>query len=153
VSNGSEPPPRTLRGLLSAWDNVRTTAYRFARAASFGRCSQTRSPGTLVPIGRNSPRTSAGASGLGSNVSRWLDAPVRKTRTTDFGRFAGAARPVRVAATPSRAEYPTWESSRRFSPMRWACMVGLSRGGGEPPGQGVDLYPAAGPAATGIGCG
>ena len=37
--------------------------------AIIGMCSQTEYPATLVAIGRNSPRTWAGASGLRSNVS------------------------------------------------------------------------------------
>ena len=41
-------------------------------------------PGARVAIGLNSPRISAGASGFRSNVSRWLGAPVRKIRITDF---------------------------------------------------------------------
>jgi hypothetical protein len=35
----------------------------------FGRCSQTRMPGTLVAMLPNVPRTSAGAFGFMSNVS------------------------------------------------------------------------------------
>ena len=34
-------------------------------------------PGTFVAIGLNSPRYSAGASGFGSKVSRWLGPPAR----------------------------------------------------------------------------
>jgi hypothetical protein len=38
----------------------------FARS---GRCSAMRTPGSVVGMVPNSPRTSAGASGLGSSVS------------------------------------------------------------------------------------
>src|SRR5688572_7806059 len=44
-------------------------AYLSARAASLGKCSLIEMPGTEVAIGLNSPRISAGASGLGSQVS------------------------------------------------------------------------------------
>ena len=47
-----------------------------------GKCSQTRTPGTLVAMVRNGPRTSAGASGFGSQVSRWLGPPDSQMRIT-----------------------------------------------------------------------
>ena len=53
----------------------RITASRSARAASIGRCSQICRPGTAVGMGLNSPRNSAGASGLGSQVSCWAGPP------------------------------------------------------------------------------
>ena len=40
-----------------------------------------------VAIGLNSPRTSTGASGFRSNMSRWLGAPVKKIRITLRGDF------------------------------------------------------------------
>ena len=48
---------------------VRTTANRSARAARRGRYSQNRTPGSRVAVVPYSPRISAGASGLGSQVS------------------------------------------------------------------------------------
>ena len=49
-----------------------------------------------------SPRISAGASGLGSNVSRWLAAPVRKTMMTDFGFSPGSSADRRGRRTTAR---------------------------------------------------
>ena len=54
-------------------------------AAGVRRCDR---PGTFGAMGLNSPRTSGGASGFMSKVSRWLAAPVRKTMMTDFGSRA-----------------------------------------------------------------
>ena len=39
-------------------------------------------PGTLVAMGLKGPRTSAGASGLGSQVSIWLGPPTQKQHDT-----------------------------------------------------------------------
>ncbi len=41
-------------------------------------------PGTLVAIGLNSPRNSAGAFGLRSYMSIWLGPPACQIRITDF---------------------------------------------------------------------
>ena len=49
-----------------------------------GRSSQISMPGTLVRIGRNSPRYSFGASGFGSYMSRWDGPPGRKIMMTDL---------------------------------------------------------------------
>ena len=51
-------------------------------AASRGSSSQISMPGTLVAIGLNSPRISAGASGLRSNMSWCGGPPGRKTMMT-----------------------------------------------------------------------
>src|SRR5262245_51888977 len=51
------------------------SAYLWASLAIRGRCSVTRTPGTELGIGLNSPRISEGAVGLGSNVSNWLGPP------------------------------------------------------------------------------
>ena len=48
---------------------LRTTAYLWDRAASFGSSSLTSRPGVRVAMGVNGPRYSIGASGFGSNVS------------------------------------------------------------------------------------
>jgi hypothetical protein len=56
--------------LRIGWCRPRTRASRPMTGADSGRCSQTRTPGTTVAIVWYSPRISAGASGLGSNVSR-----------------------------------------------------------------------------------
>src|SRR6266852_8585737 len=48
--------------------------------AKRGRCSLSWIPGTEVAIGLNSPRTSLGAAGFMSHISRWLGPPFKKTR-------------------------------------------------------------------------
>ncbi len=90
------------------------SAACFISLANFGKCSLMRMPGTDVSIGLNSPRTSAGASGLGSNVSMWLGPPAIQSRMHDLGRgpsgAAAASRPSQphsdapaaAAATNSR---------------------------------------------------
>ena len=57
-------------------------------------------PGVRVEITPNGPRYSAGALGFGSQVSRWLGAPHRKTNRTDFA-FAGAAPNAEPPVAPS----------------------------------------------------
>ena len=52
--------------------------------ASRGSRSQTFSPGTLEGMQPNSPRTSTGASGLGSNVSIWLGDPYMNSNMHDL---------------------------------------------------------------------
>lgn len=47
----------------------RMIAQRSIRVASRGNTSQISMPGTFVPIGLNSPRTSLGASGFRSHMS------------------------------------------------------------------------------------
>ena len=61
--------------LVIGWCIARMTARRSITRAVCGMCSQTRSPGTLVAIEPNSPRTSAGAFGFMSTVSMWLGPP------------------------------------------------------------------------------
>src|SRR5437870_3905000 len=46
---------------------LRMIVRRSATRARWGRCSQAQRPGTAVAIGRNSPRTSAGALGFMSH--------------------------------------------------------------------------------------
>src|SRR5207248_8111737 len=53
-------------------------------AACRGRCSQNRTPGNRVAIVPYGPRTSLGASGFGSHMSRWLGPPESQMRMTDF---------------------------------------------------------------------
>src|SRR5262245_42005874 len=49
-------------------------------------------PGTLVCRARNGPRIPSGASGLGSNVSKWLGPPhIQKRMTAVSGGAAGRA--------------------------------------------------------------
>ena len=91
-------------------------------AACLGKCSQNRTPGTRVAIEPNGPRIWAGASGLGSHMSRWLGPPESQKRITDFRSEAdpaGAA--ARLSAciwsnpaveTPARPPRPAWRNQR-----------------------------------------
>ena len=84
-----------------------------------GKCSQISTPGTLVWVGRNGPRTSAGASGLGSQVSSWLGPPTKNRRMqfTSFGPSAACRSPSdRPTAPAPRA--PTRRKSRRVRPSQ-----------------------------------
>ena len=74
-----------------------------------GRCSEIWIPETFVDMGLNSPRISTGASGFISNISIWLDAPVRKTRMTDLGFlvFKEAVNPRLPMPKPNKPEKPT----------------------------------------------
>ena len=95
------------RCAASSWFIDRTIASRCACWASSGKCSLIEIPGTLVAIGRNGPRISSGASGLGSQVSSWLGPPHRKIRMHDFARpnpfgpesFADLLRPQQARQT------------------------------------------------------
>ena len=53
----------------------RSTVTLSITLARWGSPSQTSMPGTFERIDPSSPRISAGASGLGSNVSSWLGEP------------------------------------------------------------------------------
>ena len=80
----------------------RMTANLSAHFASIGRCSQIRTPAALVSIGLNSPRTSAGASGLRSNVS-WCDGPP-SMKTNIPERFSFLASPLLSPAAANRTK-------------------------------------------------
>src|SRR4051794_33981760 len=97
------------------WCKDRTTASLSAIRACIGKSSQKAIPGTAVLIGRNGPRISAGASGLGSNVSNWLGPPHIQNRMTDVGReicFALAAMTCGTVRLP-RVTPPRRSSARR----------------------------------------
>ena len=85
--------------LTSEWCTERITARRCALAASAGKCSEIIRPGTLVAIGRNSPRTCSGASGLRSHVSCCAGPPHMKSRMHAFARPKVVPRPGPVAAS------------------------------------------------------
>ena len=63
---------QTMTVLQAALRHVyeRTSVVRCSHLAIRGRCSQSCTPGSVVAIGVNSPRTSAGASGFMSHMSR-----------------------------------------------------------------------------------
>src|SRR4051794_11578267 len=83
-----------------------------------------RMPGTLVLMGRNSPRNSAGASGFMSYMSRWLGPPPRQIMITDFARACEATAPCALSrrksgnARPPSANPPTLRKLRREIPSQ-----------------------------------
>src|SRR5262245_38583433 len=88
-----------------------------------GKYSQISMPVVLVLIGWNGPRTSAGTSGLRSNVSRWLGPPSSHSRMHDFA-FAGLS-PAEARARnksgnprPSALRPPRRRISRRLTPSQ-----------------------------------
>src|SRR4051812_26902369 len=108
-------------------------------------------PGTLVFIVPNSPRTSAGASGLGSHMSIWLGPPrIHKSRTLlpalSFAAavdlfFSAASRfwsdkpaaPRTPACTTARRERRRNSSHarRRWKGLDMVVGVGVRREGGQ----------------------
>src|SRR5436305_1734554 len=68
---------------------LRTTASRSARPASFGRCSHTWTPGTLVATGLNSP--ALGVPGFMSKVSVWAGPPAIHSRIQALRYAVGGA--------------------------------------------------------------
>src|SRR5256885_16893468 len=67
------------------WVSDRTAAHLSERAASSGRCSQTRNPGGRVGIEPNSPRIRSGAAGFGAKPPGWARPPARRRKTTRLG--------------------------------------------------------------------
>src|SRR5262245_11704917 len=96
---------------------------RLASLARRGKYSTNRTPGTEVGLVANSPRISAGASGLGSNVSRWLGPP------TWYKKMQEQAVALRVAprasasnslgnVNPAALRVPTFNRWRRWNDVR-----------------------------------
>src|SRR4051794_22788771 len=89
-----------------------------------GSPSQTSSPGTALGIDWNSPRTSTGAFGFGSNVSIWLGAPYKYSRMHDLARPNDDARGIAWAAgvapepSPRSPAALTRRRSRRVRPSQ-----------------------------------
>ena len=94
--------------LLAEQSTERITVSLSAIAACIGRCSQNRTPGRRVAIVPNGPRTSAGASGLGSHMSRWLGPPESQKTMTDFG-------------PPPRLVPPEGAAASAWSRINWAA--------------------------------
>src|SRR5438046_737828 len=89
-------------------------AYRWAMLARRGKRSLIRVPATLVAIARNGPRTSAGASGLGSHISSWLGPPTSISRMQLWARPAlGAATALPAHAAVLAATAPVRRKARR----------------------------------------
>ena len=95
----------------------RMTANRSIRCAMPGSSSQIWMPGTRVLIGLNSPRISAGASGLRSTMSWWGGPPDRKTMMTDLCELLipawASARRICGSDSPPRAKPPICRKLRR----------------------------------------
>jgi hypothetical protein len=75
--------------VIGVWSLARQSTERISESLSMmracrGRCSQTLIPGTRVAMDWNGPRTSLGASGLGSHESRWLRPPESQNRITEL---------------------------------------------------------------------
>jgi hypothetical protein len=108
------------RCVKSSWLIDRMIAKRSVRIASLGKCSLIRRPGVRVAIVRKLPRISAGASGLGSQVSSWLGPPHMKISRQDRARPnpAGPAATARLrynwgSPSPAIASVPAHKASRR----------------------------------------
>src|SRR5207253_11493216 len=81
--------PLKIRCVPNSWTLLpcvieRTIAYLSAHLARNGMCWEISMPGTLVFIGRDSPRYSAGEFGFRSQMSWCAGAPVMNTRITDL---------------------------------------------------------------------
>src|SRR5262245_55062695 len=100
--------------------------YLSAWRAERGKCSLICIPGTLVVIGLNSPRISAGASGLRSQVSCCAGPPRMNNKMHDLavpkppvdGLAAAHVRPRNNSgkAMPAVPRLPIWRKSRREMP-------------------------------------
>src|SRR4051794_413857 len=105
---------------------LRIKVTRSMILASLGKTSLTWRPGTDVEIGLNSPLTSAGAPGLGSNVSMCEAPPASQTRMQFLGgaeadRLDGSAASARSrnqssSESPRKLRSPTLRASRRVGP-------------------------------------
>src|SRR5688572_18811419 len=106
----------------------RRRAACFMSFAKRGKCSLIRMPGMEVSMGRNSPRISAGASGLGSNVSMWLGPPAIQRRMQDLGRGppgAAAARRLSQPLSVTLAAEAAAAVARNFRRAGLGCIAAL----------------------------
>ena len=76
--------------LLALQSTERSIESLCAMEACRGRCSENLTPGMVVWMVEKGPRTSAGASGLGSHISIWLGPPESQNSTTAFFLLPGA---------------------------------------------------------------
>src|SRR5439155_19891662 len=90
-----------------------------------GRCSDTWMPETFVSLAANLPRISRGASGLGSQVSRWLGPPASQIRIAESAvpvvcppsfdvLVASASAKYFESDNPMKLSTPTRSTSRRW---------------------------------------
>src|SRR5579883_840413 len=132
----------------------RTTLSLSKIFACRGRCSLICTPGTLVLIGLNSPRTSTGAFGLRSYMSMWLGPPASHTRMTDL-RFEDelplAARALSKPGSvrPPKASAPTRRKVRRFREKSSICEL-LANPGREASGCMWPVANASGSSPTAL---
>jgi len=116
---------------LSPVDIPRRMHSLSATRAVRGSNSEIDRPGTVVAIGPNSPRTSAGASGLGSHVECWGGPPIRNSTMHDRARpkdeapgsapaavAPGRSRSVKLNPAPRQPKPPIRTTSRRFQPSQ-----------------------------------
>jgi len=100
---------------------VRTSVKRSLRIAVCGRSSVKWAPGVRVAMTPNGPLYSAGAFGFGSNVSKWLGAPQRKTKITDLA-FAVSAAPAALCTSgipnATGSEAPIFRNDLRVTPLQ-----------------------------------
>ncbi len=102
-----------------------------ATRAVRGSNSEIDRPGTVVAIGPNSPRTSAGASSLGSHVECWGGPPIRNRTMHDRARpkdeapgsapaavAPGRSRSAKPNPAPRQPKPPIRTTSRRFQPSQ-----------------------------------
>src|SRR5687768_1860641 len=82
--------------------------------ARLGITSLTPTPVSLVLMGLKSPRMLSGASGLGSQMSRWLGPPWRKMKM----KFLAEPKPARLAASAGAAPAPRASSWSRLARLR-----------------------------------
>src|SRR5688572_17965132 len=105
-----------------------------ACAASLGNSSETWMPATLVAIGLNSPRISAGASGLGSNVSCCGGPPVRNRTTHRFARPNPPPAGAEEAARRYDASVSPPTAPRRSTVRRVGAACGMCGASAGPSG-------------------
>ena len=91
----------------------RMMARRSIIVACRGRCSQISMPGTFVAIGRNSPRTSAGAAGFMSQLSMCDGPPRSQIQMTDLPRWVPL---LACRAVPGEAIACSLNSSASVNP-------------------------------------
>jgi hypothetical protein len=113
------------------WYSERITENLSASFAVFGRISASCVPATLVAVGLNGPRTSAGALGFGSNVSICDGAPtsIRKMQFTSPSLpplSAAFADRKPGSVRPSGASAPACRKSRRDGPLHRFARRGAS---------------------------
>ena len=94
--------------------------------ASFGRCSQSRTPGSFVAMVPNGPRFSSGRFGFGSKVSIWLGPPVIQRRMTLLPLEAADFAMARCCNSAG-SDSPATPASPAFRTLRRVASVNPSR--------------------------